>query len=49
MKKNYYQYPLEIDKEFFRWARAKALNQGIPIKVIIEKLLRLWFEGKVKI
>lgn len=44
-----YEYPLHIDKEFFRAARAKALYQDIPIKVIIEKLLRLWFEGKVKI
>jgi len=49
MKKKDYQYPLRIDREFFRWARTKALNQGIPIKEVIERLLRLWFEGKVKI
>jgi hypothetical protein len=43
------QYSLRIPDKVLREARKKGIDCNLSLREIVEKLLNLWIEGKVKI
>jgi predicted DNA binding CopG/RHH family protein len=43
------QYPMRVEEEVWRRVKAKAALEGMTIKEAIERLLRGWVDGKLKI
>jgi len=43
------QYSLRIPDAILREARKKGIDCNLSLREIVEKLLTLWLEGKVKI
>ena len=43
------QYPMRVDEQLWRQAKARAALEGITLRETIEKLLEAWISGKLKI
>ncbi len=43
------QYPMRVEEEIWKRAKAKAALEGITMKEAIERLLQGWTDGKLKI
>lgn len=42
-------YPMRVEEEIWRKAKAKAALEGITMKEAIERFLRGWIDGRLKI
>jgi hypothetical protein len=43
------QYPLRIEADLWKKAKAKAALEGITLKEAFERFLKGWIDGKLKI
>ena len=43
------QYPMRVEEEIWRRAKAKAALEGITLREAIEGLLKGWIDGKLEI
>ena len=42
-------YPMRVEEQIWRQAKAKAALEGITLRESIERLLKGWIDGKLKI
>jgi len=42
-------YPMRVEEQIWRQAKAKAALQGITLKETIERLLKRWIDGEINI
>jgi len=42
-------YPMRVEEQIWRQAKARAALEGITLKEAIERLLRGWIEGKMEV
>ncbi len=43
------QYPMRVEEEIWRRAKAKAALEGITMREAVERLLKGWIDGKLEI
>ena len=43
------QYPMRVEEELWKRAKAKAALEGITLREALESLLKGWINGKLKI
>ncbi len=41
-------YPMRVEEQIWRQAKAKAALEGITLREAIERLLKGWVDGKIK-
>jgi predicted HicB family RNase H-like nuclease len=42
-------YPMRVEEQIWRQAKAKAALEGITLREAIERLLKEWIDEKIKI
>ncbi len=43
------QYPMRVEEDVWKKAKAKAALEGITLREALENLLKGWIDGKLKI